>query len=130
MITKPNISIMFTGTFPANFRNDVHGWNFSQEELQKNEGKLLTIDIDFGKICSLNCPHCFRRSNNADAGHSKPMAYDETAQIILDAKKLGLRSVKFLGAGEPFENGRFIEFLRFLKEQEVIPAIKSPAVCM
>lgn len=51
------------------------------------------------------------------------MTYDETVQLIKDAKKLGLRSVKFLGAGEPFENKRFIEFLRFLKEQDVIPLI-------
>lgn len=123
MITKPNIPAVFKGVFPKNFKNDVNGWNFSQKELQENKGKLLTLDIDFGNICSLNCPHCFRRNNNADSEKNEPMTYDETVQMILDAKKLGLRSVKFLGAGDPFENKRFIEFLRFLKEQNVIPLI-------
>ena len=51
------------------------------------------------------------------------MSYEETTKLIKDAKKLGLKSVKFLGAGEPFENKKFIEFLRFLKEQNVIPLI-------
>ncbi|MFH1029840.1 MAG: radical SAM protein [bacterium] len=123
MTIKPNIPVVFEGDFPGNYKNDVDGWNFSKEELKNNIGKILTLDIDFGNICSLNCPHCFRRNNNADAGSHKLMTYDETIQMILDAKKLGLRSVKFLGAGDPFENKRFIEFLRFLKEQDVIPLI-------
>lgn len=123
MTTKPNIPIIYKNKFPKDFVNDVNGWNFSREELRENKGKILTLDIDFGDHCSLNCPHCFRRENNVDSGNNSPMTYDETVQLILDAKKLGLRSVKFLGAGEPFENKRFIEFLRFLKTQDVIPLI-------
>jgi len=36
---------------------------------------------------------------------------------------LGLRSVKFLGKGEPFENSRLIEFLRFLRSVDIIPLV-------
>lgn len=123
MRIEPNIPKVFEGIFPATFCNDVNGWNFSQEELEKNKGKLLTLDIDFGNTCSLNCPHCFRRSNHADADNASQMTYAETVQMILEAKKLGLKSVKFLGAGEPFENKDFIKFLRFLREQDIIPLI-------
>lgn len=123
MKIKPKIPIMYAGQFPKNFKNDIDGWNFTQEELTKNKGKILTLDIDFGNVCSLNCPHCFRKDNKVDFGKGKPMSYDETLQLIKDAKKLGLKSIKFLGAGEPFENKKFIEFLRFLEEQDIIPLI-------
>jgi MoaA/NifB/PqqE/SkfB family radical SAM enzyme len=123
MKIEPNIPILYSGKFPKNFKNDLNGWNFSKEELEKNKGKILTLDLDFGNICSLNCPHCFRRDNKIDFGKGKPLTYEETIQLIKDAKKLGLRSVKFLGAGEPFENKKFIEFLRFLKKMDITPLI-------
>lgn len=123
MKIEPNVPIVYPGKFPKDFKNDLNGWNFTKEELEKNKGKILTLDIDFGNVCSLNYPHCFRRDNKIDFGKGNPLSYEETLQLIRDAKKLGLKSVKFLGAGEPFENKRFIEFLRFLKEMDVIPLI-------
>lgn len=119
----PNVPVVYKKKFPEDFVNDVNGYAFSKEELQDSFGKLLTLDIDFGNYCSLNCPHCFRRNNKVDLGKSKSMSYDDIVEIIKQAKRLGLKSVKFLGAGEPFEDKRFLEFLRFLKELEVIPLI-------
>ena len=119
----PNVPITYKNKFQENFINDVNGYAFSKEELYANFGKLLTLDIDFGNYCSLNCPHCFRRDNKVDLGKSKPMNYDDIVKIVKQAKKLGLKSVKFLGAGEPFEDKRFLEFLRFLKKLDIIPLI-------
>ena len=113
---------MFTEKFPSNFINDVNGWSFSSETLKENKGKILTLDIDLGNKCSLNCPHCFRRTAVLDKVERK-MTFEETIELVKEAKKLGLRSVKFLGAGEPFENPRFVEFLRFLKSINIIPLI-------
>jgi MoaA/NifB/PqqE/SkfB family radical SAM enzyme len=123
MKIKPKVSIVYNDDFPKNFKNNVNGWNFTERELKNSKGKILTMDIDFGNVCSLNCPHCFRRENKVDFGKGNPMSYEETIQLIKDAKKLGLKSVKFLGAGEPFENKKFIEFLRFLKKMDIIPII-------
>lgn len=122
MKTISQIPVTFTGRFPSNFINDVNGWNFDQETLNSNKGKILTLDIDLGTQCSLKCPHCFRRTKVLDEVERK-MTFEETKELIIEAKKLGLRSVKFLGAGEPFENRRFVEFLRFLKSIDVIPLI-------
>lgn len=119
----PNVPKVFEGKFPEAFVNDVNGWAFSEKDLRENKGKLLTLDIDFGNFCSLNCPHCFRRNNRVDLGNRRAMEFDDLAEIVLQAKKLGLRSVKFLGAGEPLENLRFLEFLRFLKRNDIIPLI-------
>lgn len=120
----PNIPVVYKGIFPENFVNDVSGWgSFPKQILQDNIGKLLSLDIDFGDVCSLNCPHCFRRNNRVDFGDRRIMEYEDIYKVVRQAKKLGLRSVKFLGAGEPFEHKRFLEFLRNLKKLNIIPSI-------
>jgi MoaA/NifB/PqqE/SkfB family radical SAM enzyme len=119
----PNIPVVYKNKFPKNYTNDVNGYAFSKKELQNNFGELLTLDIDFGNQCSLNCPHCFRRNNRVDFGKTKSMNYDDIIKVVKQGKKLGLISVKFLGAGEPFEDKRFLEFLRELKKLDIIPLI-------
>ena len=119
----PKIPVIFKNKFPKNLVNTANGWAFSEKVIKQNKGKILTLDIDFGNYCSLNCPHCFRRNNKVNTGKQKQMGYDDIIKLIKDAKKLGLKSVKFLGAGEPFEDKRFIEFLRFLHSEKIIPVI-------
>jgi MoaA/NifB/PqqE/SkfB family radical SAM enzyme len=109
---------------PINFVNDVAGWSFTKEELQAHPGKLLTLDIDFGKQCSLNCAHCFRQNNKADqCDNGKEMKFNDIVNVIKQAKALGCQSVKFLGAGEPLETPKIIDLLRVLRELEITPLI-------
>jgi MoaA/NifB/PqqE/SkfB family radical SAM enzyme len=136
----PNIPVVYEDAFPKTFVNDVNGWgSFSKQILQNNTGKLLSLDIDYGTACSLNCPHCFRQDNRADSDGGNPhiiMDHKKMVEIVNDAKELGLKSVKFLGAGEPFEaesteseikqglpEFHFLEFLRDLKALEITPSI-------
>jgi MoaA/NifB/PqqE/SkfB family radical SAM enzyme len=119
----PRVSIVYKNKFPKNLVNDVNGWAFFKKEMQDNLGKLLTLDIDFGNFCTLNCPHCFRRNNKVDFGKNKLMNFDDIVSLVKEGKKLGLKSVKFLGAGEPFQEKRFLEFLRELKKLNIIPLI-------
>lgn len=117
----PEIQQVFK-KFPKDYINDVNGWAFNRETIRWNKGKLLTLDIDFGSYCSLNCPFCFRINNSIDE-EKKELEYDDLVRIVLEAKKLGLRSVKFLGKGDPFENKKFLDFLRFLHAQQIIPLV-------
>lgn len=119
----PKVPVVYSGKFPEDFMNKLHGWGYSGKELEENRGKLLTLDIDFGDFCSLNCPHCFRRNNKADLRAGKKMGYDDILGVVKQARKLGLRDVKFLGAGEPFEEKRFLEFLWELKKMNITPQI-------
>jgi hypothetical protein len=108
--------------FPTNYINDINGWGFDKKTIIENEGKLLTLDLDYGANCSLNCPTCFRKKNSVDEKKHE-LKIDDLMDIIIQAKALGLRSVKFLGAGDPFENVGFLKFLKFLKVQGIIPLI-------
>jgi MoaA/NifB/PqqE/SkfB family radical SAM enzyme len=114
--TVPNIPVVFSGSVPSGFVNDVKGWSFSKAEAVSNEGRLLTLDIDFGERCSLNCPWCFRKNGSVNSSQQPILSPDETLNVIRQGKELGLRTVKILGAGEPFEDIRFLQFLRELKK--------------
>lgn len=114
-------------TFPSEYINDIKGWSFSKKYIEENVGKLLTLDLDYGNFCSLNCPHCFRKSNFINKVEQRELKIDDLKKIILDAKKLGLKQVKFLGKGEPLENDGFLDFLEFLKAQDIWSIIFTKA---
>ncbi|MFA5047624.1 MAG: radical SAM protein [Patescibacteria group bacterium] len=123
MKVEPKVPIVYKGKFPKNYSNNLNGWSFTKKELADNFGKLLVLDIDFGNFCTLNCPHCFRKNNQVDFGTNRLMDYDGILNVVKEGKKLGLKSVKFLGAGEPFQDKRFLEFLRELKKLDITPLI-------
>lgn len=100
-----------------NIINNVIGWGIPKEQLHSKlpDGtyQLQTLDIDFGTKCSLHCPHCFKSKFNQGETHGNALTFEDTKNIIFQAKELGLKSIKILGAGEPFENKDFLDFLRF-----------------
>jgi MoaA/NifB/PqqE/SkfB family radical SAM enzyme len=122
--------------FGNKFVNGLQGWQFSPDEIRKaNESRrLLTIDLDFpGERCALDCIYCFAKAGEKigtyyrpDKGTS-PLTLNEVQDAIVQAKQLGLRSVKILGYREPFDNRGIYEFIDFLSEQSVIPVIFTSA---
>ena len=145
-IFPESIKSVFPKEFPDNYFNDIDGWGFSQEIIKENKGRLLTLDIDFGEkpICSLNCPTCFQAQNqhyslgNKENHFEKKeyrkskLSYEKFKKTILEAKKLGLKSIKFLGGGDMFESSYtstdekkidILDFLKLLKEEGIAPLI-------
>ncbi len=113
----PNIPIVYKGVVPKDFINDVDGWSLSKEEVESTRGQLSHLDIDFGIKCSLNCPMCFRRGGNIDENFEPYLNFELIQDTIKEAQKLGLKSLRILGAGEPFEQPRTVEFLEWLHSQ-------------
>ncbi len=121
MLDIPEIPEQYS-IFPDDYINDIRGWGFDELTIQNEAGKLLTLDIDFGARCSLNCPACFRRNNSVD-NIPHELKLNDLMRIVREGMELGLRSVKLLGAGEPLENPGIIELLRFLRDVEVVPVL-------
>ena len=110
----------FEGQFPEDYQNKIQYWGFfTQEELEANKGKLLMMDIDFRRYCSLNCSSCFRKSNVVDDVNEGDLSYDELLAVIDEAKGLGLQSLKICGAGEPTQDSRFLQFDRDMTERDI-----------
>lgn len=104
--------------------NRFPGWgNFDRVTIEQNAGKLLMLDLDFGKNCSRKCSCCFRQSPGFKHSDMSELSYDKICSVILEAKELGLCEVKILGAGEPFESKKFLGFLRFLHEQDIVTSV-------
>ena len=122
---KPNMLIRSFQHENAFNHNTVQYWGFfTHQEIKEatQHGKLLMLDIDFGRKCSLHCPSCFRRKNLIDNGQPD-MDYNQLLITIRQAKQLGLRSVKICGAGEPFENPKLLQLAHDLTTMDVGLAI-------
>ena len=102
---------------PPAHRGTVQYWGFfSKEEIVREAGQLLMLDIDFGRECSLRCPTCFRRRNAVDDSDDPDLTYDELLEVLRQACEMGLRCVKICGAGEPFENPDLLKLARTLTD--------------
>ena len=121
--SEGRIEPVFINGIKEGFINNADGWGFSKDEISNQENSLLTLDIDFGTACSLNCPQCFRRDNAVDLNKTNELSIIDTMEIIRQSKRLGLKSVKFLGVGDPLEDSELIPFLQFLNYNEIIPLI-------
>lgn len=118
----PNIQMIHSKFFPKHYLNDVNGWAFSKKEIEDNSGKLLTLDIDFGSKCTLHCPHCFKKGGQNDNEYNG-IDYEKLKNLIIEAKTLGLKSIKIVGKGEPFETPAILTFLEFLNNNDIIPLV-------
>jgi len=121
-LTK-KIPVVFPNKFPEGHVNNAKYWgHISREELHSclpdGTAKLLTMDIDIGNKCSLCCKHCFRRDERVDVINN-PLSHEEIVGYIREAKDLGLKEIKILGRGDPFENSRFLEFLREVTAMDI-----------
>lgn len=119
--------VPLTGFLPnPDLSNTVqHFGFFTSGEISRatHDGSLLMIDLDFGRKCSLYCPGCFRRDNLADLGDYPDLSYEELIKVVDEAQGLGLQSIKICGAGEPFEDSRFLQFAADLTKREIGLAI-------
>jgi len=115
--------------FPKNYVNNVAYWgNISKKDLHScfkdGTAKMLTMDLDFGDACSLRCPHCFRRDDRFDKiSLGKSLTDEQIYDYIKQAKKLGLKEIKILGRGEPFQNKKFLKFLRDMTKLNIGVAV-------
>ena len=104
--------------------NMVQHWGFfTAEEVAERPPRLLCMDLDFGRLCSLNCPTCFRKSNLVDDQKYDDLTYEELLRVIYDALKMGLSQVKICGAGEPLEYRPLLQLARDLTARGVGMAV-------
>ena len=120
----PEIPIKYTDRFPFGFQNTMKYFGFfSRQEIESNKGKLLMLDIDFGRYCSLNCSSCFRKSNMVDDIEKEDMSYDDLVRIIDEARELGLKNIKICGAGEHTQNSKFLQFIQDMTKRGIGVAV-------
>jgi len=81
-----------------------------------------SIDLVKDYPCGLKCPGCF--SEESIYGDIKNLMYwQEVMQVVEDAKAIGLKTAKFLGPGELFQNPDVFDILDAFKQRNIIFSI-------
>ena len=150
---------IFPNVSPVNFipnRLDIWKWFFPENRIGetleingKKIKKLLHMDINipdgnfanqinqtglsgkkraFAKNypCVHSCPGCF---NNATIKNDI-MTWQEVKRVVLEAKELGLESIKFLGPGELTTNPELFDILNFFKNENIVVGMFTKAALM
>lgn len=146
------------GEIPHGYRLMVYKWSFPEERIGETveiDGvrikKMLTFDLNIPEEgfarkvnrlpagsseakraftknypCPHACPGCF---NNAEL--SNPiMTLPEVMDVVDQAKRLGLESMKFLGPGELLANRQLFHILDELAKRNIIAGIFTKAAIM
>jgi MoaA/NifB/PqqE/SkfB family radical SAM enzyme len=127
---------LFPEKFPAAFQLAPSDWHLPSEVVHRPEAPLRgalirplgTLDVEFISDellreararrlnlskhypCGMKCPGCF----SEDRTYTNPanfLSWREVFKVIDDARTIGLRSIKFLGPGELFQNPDLFEIL-------------------
>jgi MoaA/NifB/PqqE/SkfB family radical SAM enzyme len=80
--------------------------------------KIGNIDIVKNYPCGLKCPGCFSQEGVYNDSKNL-MTWQEVIDVIDSGKNIGLKSIKFLGPGELFQNPDLFDILDALKERNI-----------
>jgi len=105
------------------YENKIQNWWFSDEEIKKanSEDKLLTLDLDVGTSCHYNCCFCFATIHRKE--EQLELKADRIKKVIDEASKMGIKTIKIVGAGEPMLFPRLLEIVRYAYEKKKVKCI-------
>ncbi len=90
----------------------VHVFTEAEIKAAREQGRLLSLDLELTKRCNLRCIYCY-----ADGGTPNPdeLSLDEIYGTLDAAKALGARKVTFTG-GEPLTHHHFFDIAEYATE--------------
>lgn len=108
----------------------LRGYSYTREEAVKarDKGRLLCLRLDTNYNCNLQCRYCYSYSD--DKVKSPPMSLDKAKDIIDQGCEIGLRSVVYLGGGEPTLYTDFWPLIEYMSSKNVIPVIFTNGMLM
>lgn len=84
----------------------IKGVNFTHQDIEKvrSSNQLLTLTYLVSNRCNLRCPYCY---TNAGKPLINELTFDESKNVIDQAKEQGAKIVWIPGSGEPFLDTKF-----------------------
>lgn len=111
----------------------LKGWDFSEKEIQKaKEGNLmLMLDAETSNICNLNCPYCYRDEySKKHVVLNNELSIEQRKKLIDEAKQLGCKTIKIVGAGEPLADPQFFEQIEYISHSGIIPVVYTNGILL
>jgi len=108
----------------------LRGYSYDLEEVIKarNNGEILCMRLDTNYNCNLRCIYCY--SYSEEKVTSLPLPIEDVKDIIDQACELGLRSIVYLGGGEPTLYPRFLNLVEYMANKDIIPVIFTNGILM
>jgi len=92
----------------------IYGSEFTQQEIEEavNNGRLLSMEIEFNQNCNLRCIYCYALDT---PGNRNELSVEEFKDVITQASDMGARKIIILG-GEPLLYPHLMEMIAFIRE--------------
>jgi radical SAM protein with 4Fe4S-binding SPASM domain len=95
----------------------IYNLEFTKDEIKVAvaENRLLSMEIEFSRICNFRCPYCYVPSRSQ---RSNELSRAECRDAILQARELGAGKIIILG-GEPSIYPHIREMIEFLNAEQL-----------
>lgn len=102
----------------------LKGYCYSTEEIlgANGVGEILCLRLETNYQCNLDCIYCYSYLRQ-QCNESVEMSFADACDVIDQGVALGLKSVVYLGGGEPFMYSHFWELLEYMHSKNVVPVI-------
>lgn len=90
-----------------------------EEPFWSEEGPEL-IDLSITNYCERCCDFCYRRASPA----GKHMTLNDVEDVVKQAKEAGVLQIA-LGGGNPNQHSQFVEVLRIIRDNGIVPSYTS-----
>ncbi len=105
------------------------GYTYDPEDAYqaRDENRLLAIRLETNRSCNLRCRYCY-----AEGGEQleNELSTETLADVIRQAKELGVHSVVVIGGGEPAIHPEFRELISFIHSLNIIPMLFTNTITM
>ena len=120
-------NIISEGKFSAPL---LRGYSYTKEEVLKarDEGRILCMRLDTNYNCNLECRYCYSYSDEKVVSPAMPLS--KAKNIIDQAHDLGLRSIVYLGGGEPTLYPDFWPLIEYMISKNITPVIFTNGLLM
>ncbi|WP_406661791.1 radical SAM protein [Methanolobus sp. ZRKC3] len=93
----------------------------------RDMNNLLAIRVETNTTCNLACRYCYAQSG---PGSHRILDVDVLKDVILQASKMGARSIVVIGGGEPTIHPDFRELIAYIDSLGMIPMVFSNTMLM
>ena len=93
----------------------------------RDENRLLAIRLETNRSCNLRCRYCYAESGEQ---LENELSAKTLADVVSQAKEMGLHSVVVIGGGEPAIHPQFRELISFIHSLNIIPIIFTNTMTM
>ena len=100
----------------------LKGYSYSLQEIYaaRDAGQLLCLRMETNDNCNLKCVYCY---SSLRRKKQREMPLKNACDVIDQGINLGLRSIVYLGGGEPLLYRHFWPFIEYVSRRKVIPVI-------